>query len=78
MSRLRYQEAQQTPVASFNYLVHDGGDTLSDDPALGALTMQLPTAEDAMSRDEGRRSFPAISFVQVVGRKGDTGNGSSN
>jgi hypothetical protein len=26
-----------------------------------------------MSRDEGRRSFPAISFVQVViGRKGDT------
>ena len=29
--------------------------------------------KDAMSRDEGRRSFPAISFVQVViGRKGDT------
>ena len=29
---------------------------------------------DAMSRDEGRRSFLAISFVQVVIlRKGDTG-----
>src|SRR5215813_6573945 len=28
---------------------------------------------DAMSRDEGRRSFPPISFVQVIGRKGDTG-----
>jgi len=30
--------------------------------------------KDAMSRDEGCRSFSAISFVQVViGRKGDTG-----
>jgi hypothetical protein len=30
-------------------------------------------SKDAMSWDEGRRSFPAISFVQVVIGKGDTG-----
>src|SRR5262249_1389712 len=42
-------------------------------PVLPRAVAFCKRSKDAMNRDEGRRSFPAISFVQVVvGRKGDT------
>src|SRR5262252_1557867 len=75
----RRREAQPGVCMEREILLFDAkGEATSGSSREGDSTEAKSRGGAARSRcyepDEGRRSFPAISFVQVViGRKGDTG-----